>query len=56
MHERDRFDASITCNPAEVSAHEWLTIDEVRDRMTANSDRKKELLKVLFDRLTHTEL
>lgn len=49
-------DTEITCNPAEVSAYEWVTIDEVRDRMTANSDRKKELLSVLFDRLTHTEL
>ncbi len=56
MHERDHFDASIICNPAEVSAHEWVTIDEVRDRMTVNSDRKQELLKVLFDRLTRTEL
>lgn len=49
-------DTPITCNPAEVSAHEWLTIDAVRDRMTGNSDRKKELLRELFDRLTHTEL
>ncbi|TWT50971.1 hypothetical protein Pla22_37140 [Rubripirellula amarantea] len=56
MHKRGRFDASIICNPAEVSANEWLTIDAVRERMTANSDRKRELLKVLFDRLAHTEL
>lgn len=49
-------DTPVTCNPAEVSAHRWLTIGEIRERMVFNSDRKKELLKVLFDRLTDSEL
>ncbi|QDS94718.1 RNA pyrophosphohydrolase [Roseimaritima multifibrata] len=49
-------DTSITCNPAEVSEYEWLTVDQIRDRLSDNSDRKVQLLKVLFDKLVHTEL
>ena len=49
-------ETSITCNPAEVSGHDWLTVDQIRERLATNSSRKVELLKVLFDKLVHTEL
>ncbi|MEP3929245.1 NUDIX hydrolase [Rhodopirellula bahusiensis] len=49
-------DTPITRNPAEVAGHEWMTIDQIRDRMTENSDRKQELLRVLFVKLVGTEL
>lgn len=46
----------VTCNSAEVSKFEWLTVDQIRERLSANSTRKVELLKVLFDKMVHTEL
>ena len=49
-------ETSVTCNPTEVSGYEWLTVGQVRERLSANSNRKVELLKVLFDKLVHTEL
>ncbi|WP_047813083.1 NUDIX domain-containing protein [Rhodopirellula islandica] len=49
-------DTPITCNPAEVSAFEWMTLDQVRNRLSSNSDRKAELLRVLFDKLARIEL
>ena len=49
-------DTLITCNPAEVSGHEWMSMAEIRDRMTGNSDRKRELLRVLFAKLVQMEL
>ncbi|MEM9645299.1 MAG: NUDIX hydrolase [Planctomycetota bacterium] len=49
-------DTPVTCNRAEVSAHEWLTILDIRDRMSANSSRKRELLQALFHRLARIEL
>lgn len=49
-------DTLITCNPAEVAGHEWMSMAEIRDRMTGNSDRKRELLRVLFAKLVQLEL
>ena len=46
----------VTCNPAQVSGADWLTIDQIRERLSANSNRKVELLKMLFANLLHTEL
>ncbi|QDV24523.1 NUDIX domain-containing protein [Aureliella helgolandensis] len=49
-------DTQITCNPAEVSGYEWLTVEQIRDRLSTNSQRKAELMKVLFDKLAHVQL
>lgn len=49
-------DTLITCNPAEVAGYEWMSMAEIRDRMTGNSDRKRELLRVLFAKLVQLEL
>lgn len=49
-------DTAITCNPAEVSEHEWLTVAGIRDRMSSNSSRKQELLRTLLNRLADIEL
>lgn len=49
-------DTLITCNPAEVAGYEWMSMAEIRDRMTGNSDRKGELLRVLFAKLVQLEL
>lgn len=46
----------VICNPAEVSGHEWLTLDQIRDRLEGNSTRKIELLKMLFAKLVKAEL
>jgi len=39
-----------------VSVHEWLTVDQIRERLSASSNRKFQLLKVLFDKMIHSEL
>ncbi|MCC9641649.1 NUDIX domain-containing protein [Rhodopirellula sp. JC740] len=49
-------DTPVTCNSAEVSAHQWMTVDQVRDCLTDNSARKQELLRVLFAKLVQIEL
>ncbi|ELP33179.1 NUDIX domain-containing protein [Rhodopirellula baltica] len=49
-------DTLITCNPAEVAGYEWMSMAEIRDRMTGNSDRKRDLLRVLFAKLVQMEL
>ena len=49
-------DTPVTCNPAEVSDYQWLTVDQIRERLSAKSIRKVELLKMLFAKLVHAEL
>ncbi|WP_437186738.1 NUDIX hydrolase [Planctomicrobium sp. SH668] len=41
----------VILNHAELFNHEWLTIDQIRDRLQTNSHRKQELIRLIFDRL-----
>lgn len=46
----------INHNPAEVNSFEWISLDEVKSRLSTNSERKIELLKLAFAKLLKTEL
>ncbi len=43
--------APVVLNQAELTNHEWLTIDQIRERLPTNSQRKQELIRCSFDHL-----
>jgi len=47
---------SVTCNPAEVSGHQWLTVDQICERLSANSNRNFQLRSVLFEKMIDSEM
>ncbi|EMI56789.1 NUDIX hydrolase [Rhodopirellula sallentina] len=49
-------DTPLSCNPAEVSAHRWLTPSEIRDHLDGNSQRKVELMRLSLAKMTGIEL
>ena len=42
---------TIILNQAELSEQQWLTLDQIRERLSTNSDRKQELIRLMFDQL-----
>ncbi len=41
----------VVLNQAELCNHEWLTLDQIRERLPTNSQRKQELIRTVFKRL-----
>ena len=42
---------NVDVNPAEIAAYEWLTIDQIRERLSTNSERKQQLIRDMFKAL-----
>lgn len=47
---------AIQPNPAEVANHEWLTLEQIRERLETNSERKQRLIANLFLKLLGTKI
>ena len=41
----------VRLNQAELCNHEWLTLDQIRERLHTNSERKQELIRMIFKQL-----
>ncbi|GAB5407314.1 MAG: NUDIX domain-containing protein [Aureliella sp.] len=41
-------DTELTMNPAEIAGSEWLTLEQIRERLATNSKRKQELIRTAF--------
>lgn len=39
---------AVILNQAELCKHEWITLDQIRERLPTNSQRKQELIRTLF--------
>ena len=42
---------TIKCNNAEIAGHEWLDLEQIRERLPTNSERKQELIRSMFKKL-----
>lgn len=47
---------SINLNNAELAGFEWLTVEQVRERLETNSERKQELIRKLFSGLLNIDI